>query len=114
LGDQPPELGGGDQGMTPPELLLAALAACAGHYAREYLCARSFPIEGLAVRVTAEKAAQLVRIGAFHMDVDLSSAHEESHREGLGLAVKRCLIHNTLLHPPEIEISVAGAAPVVS
>ena len=28
--DQPPENGGFDEGMTPPELLLASLASCAG------------------------------------------------------------------------------------
>jgi uncharacterized OsmC-like protein len=81
--------------MTPPELLLAALGAFAGYHAREYLRARSFPIEGLAVRITAEKAAQPPRLGEFHIDVDAPSAHEESHREGLVRAVKRCLIHNT-------------------
>ena len=34
---------GNDEGVTPPELLLASLGACAGHYAAEYLRARSLP-----------------------------------------------------------------------
>ena len=41
--DQPPEMKGGDQGMTPPELLLASLGTCAGYYAAEYLRTRSLP-----------------------------------------------------------------------
>ncbi len=55
--DQPVENGGSDGGMTPPELLLAALGTCAGHYAAQYLKSRSLAAEGLEVRVSAEKAA---------------------------------------------------------
>src|SRR5438132_632975 len=32
--DQPQEMGGEDHGMTPPELFLAALGACAGYRRR--------------------------------------------------------------------------------
>jgi len=35
--DQPAENGGFDEGMTPPELLLASLGSCAGFYAAQYL-----------------------------------------------------------------------------
>src|ERR1043166_7602554 len=34
--DQPPENGGADAGMSPPEFLLASLATCAGYYAAQY------------------------------------------------------------------------------
>jgi putative redox protein len=37
VSDQPPENGGHDEGMTPPELLLASLGSCAGFYAAQYL-----------------------------------------------------------------------------
>jgi putative redox protein len=35
--DQPFENGGSDEGMSPPELLLASLATCAAYYATQYL-----------------------------------------------------------------------------
>ena len=35
--DQPVETGGYDEGLTPPELLLASLGSCAGYYAAQYL-----------------------------------------------------------------------------
>src|SRR5437868_7028971 len=115
LSDQPLELGGADQGMTPPELLLAALGSCAGSYASEYLRVRSLPIAGLSIRVIAEKAAQPARLASFHVEIEAPSARDDRHREGLIRAVKKCLIHNTLLHPPEFEIVVAqGATAVVS
>jgi uncharacterized OsmC-like protein len=37
VSDQPPENGGYDEGMTPPELMLASLGSCAGFYAAAYL-----------------------------------------------------------------------------
>src|SRR5678816_3766136 len=51
--DQPEENGGFDEGMTPPELLLASLGTCAGYYAAEYLRTRQLPTAGMRVRVTA-------------------------------------------------------------
>ena len=105
--DQPPENGGEDQGMTPPEFLLASLGTCAGFYAAQYLRARSLPAAGLTVKVEAEKAAQPARLGSFKIEV-AAPVEEERHREGILRAVKNCLIHNTLLHPPAIEILVGA------
>lgn len=36
VSDQPADNGGYDEGMTPPELLLASLGSCAGFYAAQY------------------------------------------------------------------------------
>lgn len=103
--DQPATNGGTDSGMTPPELMLASLAACAGYYAAQYLNARKLSSENLNVRVTAEKAQGPSRLGAFRIEVDAPEAPVE-HEAGLLRAVKACLIHNTLLHPPVIETQV--------
>ena len=69
LCDQPFDSGGEDQGMTPPEFLLAALASCAAYYAAEYLKVRNLPAAGLNVRVTAEKAQQPARLASFAIHV---------------------------------------------
>jgi len=111
--DQPVESGGRDGGMTPPELLLASLGACAAHYAAEYLRARSLPAEGLLVRVTAEKALQPARLTEFHIDVEVPPLEDLRHQEGILRAVRRCLVHNTLHHAPAIDVrllTVAAAA----
>ena len=105
LSDQPLENGGADSGMTPPELLLASLGACAGHYAAEYLRARSLPADGLKIHVAAEKALKPARLSIFRIHVEAPSVAEK-HQEGLLRAVKHCLIHNTLLHPPSVEVAV--------
>ena len=37
ISDQPAESNGYDEGMTPPELMLASLGSCAAYYAVDYL-----------------------------------------------------------------------------
>jgi uncharacterized OsmC-like protein len=104
--DQPVAEGGLDAGVSPPELLLAALGSCAGHYALEYLRARALPLSDLSVTVTAERFAESGRLGAFRVTVHASGAGEK-HRRGLLRAVKACLIFNTLTSIPSIEVEVA-------
>jgi len=53
--DQPLDNDGADSAMTPPELFLSSLGACAAYYAAEYLRARGLPHEELEIRVSGEK-----------------------------------------------------------
>ena len=105
LCDQPFENGGSDKGMTPPEFLLASLGTCAGFYAAQYLKVRSIPFESLNVRVNAEKTAGPARLAKFKIAVEVPGL-EPQHEPGILRAVKACLIHNTLQHPPTIETHV--------
>jgi uncharacterized OsmC-like protein len=107
--DQPVDQGGSDTGMTPPEFLLASLATCAAYYATQYLKARKLPAEDLKVRVSAEKATQPARLASFQIEVTVP-ALDDRHQAGILRAVKSCLIHNTLLGGPSIEIAVNAMA----
>jgi putative redox protein len=108
--DQPPENGGEDAGMTPPEFLLVSLGTCAGFYAAQYLKIRELPSEGLEVRVTAEKERGPARLGSFRIEVRVP-ALDPKHIEGVERSVKACLIHNTLLHGPAIETVISVLEP---
>jgi putative redox protein len=103
--DQPLDNGGSDEGISPPEFLLASLATCAAYYAAQYLKTRGLPAADLGVRVTAEKALKPARLSSFKIEVS-GPVLEERHQEGMLRAVKACLIHNTLLGVPSIEIQV--------
>jgi len=111
--DQPAENGGYDEGMTPPELLLASLASCAGFYAAQYLRKYKLATKGTRVRVTADKAKEPARVDNFHIEVESPRDLTEEHRVGMERAVHHCLIHNTLLHPPKINIEIKQLAEVV-
>lgn len=106
LCDQPAENGGDDAGMTPPELLLASLGSCAAFYAAQYLRTRNLAETGVEVTVTAEKLKQPARVGNFRVKVACHVALTEEQTEGLMRSVHHCLVHNTLLTPPSIEIEL--------
>jgi putative redox protein len=104
--DQPAENGGFDEGVTPPDLLLASLGSCAGFYASQYLRKFRLATEGTRVRVTAEKVKDPARMDNFRIEVETPVELTKEHRAGVERAVHHCLIHNTLQHPPKIEIEI--------
>ena len=105
--DQPLENGGFDEGITPPELLLAALGSCSAFYVAQYLRKHKLAGEGSRVRVTCEKVKTPVpRLTNFVIEVDALAELNEEHRNGLQQAVEHCLVHNTLLHPPKIALKI--------
>mgnify|MGYP003497489090 CR=1 FL=1 len=112
--DQPLASGGFNEGMTPPELMLASLGACAGYYAVDYLKCAKLPTDGVRVRTTAEKAQGPPRLDDIRIELECPGAVKELHQRALLDAVRRCLIHNTLLYTPRIRVELAGAvAPAV-
>jgi uncharacterized OsmC-like protein len=92
--------------MTPPELLLASLGSCAAFYAAQYLTTRHIAETGVEVTVNAEKLKQPARIGNFRVQVMCPVSLTEDQSEGLMRCVHHCLVHNTLLRPPSIEIQL--------
>jgi putative redox protein len=111
--DQPRENGGEDAGMSPPELLLASLGSCAAYYAAQYLKTRALKVDNLNVRVTAEKAFHPARLGSFRIEVTAMGL-DPQQEAGLMRSVKACLIHNTLLAAPQIEVAIETALPVAT
>jgi len=98
LCDQPVDAGGEDAGMTPPELLLVSLGTCAMY--------------GMTLTVGADKAANPARLGAFRIAIDLPGNMEERHVEGARRSAEKCLVKNTLLLAPSIELTVRSAQAV--
>jgi uncharacterized OsmC-like protein len=112
VSDQPAEQGGFNEGMTPPELLLASLGSCAGFYAAQYLRKHKLAVEGTRVRVTCDKVKDPIpRMTNFVIEVDSPVELSQEHRQGVHQAVEHCLVHNTLLHTPKISLKVDCAIP---
>lgn len=106
ISDQPSDNGGYDEGMTPPELMLASLGSCAAFYAAAYLKKHNLATVGTKVRVTCDKVKPPARLDNFRIEVEVPVELDEKHRAGVMDSVHRCLIHNTLLQPPKIEIAI--------
>lgn len=110
--DQPAENGGYDEGMTPPELLVASLGSCAAYYAVDYLKRNNLLVDGTKVRVTADKVKPPARLDNFRIEVLVPRELTEEQRKGIDAAVHKCIIHNTLMSPPKIELDVKSAVAV--
>lgn len=95
--------------MSPPEFLLASLGACAGFYGTQYLKTRGLDPMPFTVHVEAEKAVRPARIAAFRIEIETPDL-DEHHREGVLRAVKACLIHNSLLAQPAIDVVLKSTA----
>jgi len=105
--DQPLENGGFDEGVTPPELLLAALGSCAAYYAAQYLRKHKLSGEGSRVRVTCDKVKTPVpRLTNFVIEVNALVDLTTEYQKGIREAVEHCLVHNTLLHTPKITLKI--------
>ena len=107
LSDQPLDNDGTDAAMTPPELFLSSLGACAAYYAEEYLRARALPDEDLDIRVSALKGDNPARIASIQVDV-IAPGLTQRHRDGLLRAIDACLITNTLHIPPHMDVRVVA------
>jgi len=109
ISDQPVEHNGYDEGMTPPELLLASLGSCAAYYAVDYLKRNKLLQEGTRVRVTADKVKAPFRLDNFKVEVDVQGELDDNALKGVEEAVHRCLIHKTLLQAPKIDVEIKAA-----
>jgi putative redox protein len=109
VADQPFDDDGTDAAMTPTELFLSGLGACAAYYAEEYLRARALPDEDLEVRLSAVKGDKPPRITEVHVEV-IAPGLTQKHRDGVLRAVDACLLENTLHKPPEIVVKVVSTS----
>ncbi|MBI4890698.1 MAG: OsmC family protein [Acidobacteria bacterium] len=107
--DQPEDNGGANEGMTPPEFLLASLGTCAGFYAVQYLKTRNLPMEGLKVKVVCEKVLGPARLENFVVTIETPTALSEKDVEGVRRSAEKCLVKNTMLMPPAMSVAITSA-----
>jgi uncharacterized OsmC-like protein len=113
VSDQPAENGGSDEGMTPPEFLLAALGSCAAYYAVEYLKTRKLASAGTRVVVSAEKAKNPARLDNFQVRVQVPVTLTTEQQQGIQRAIEKCVVHNTLTHSPKISTEVVSETSIL-
>lgn len=104
--DQTPKDGGDDTALTPTELFIASLATCPMVYVLAFAKRHEIPVEGLTADVEYENVDNPRRVGRFAITIHLPAPVSDQHRAALHRAAEQCLVHNTLLQPPEIGVTV--------
>lgn len=105
--DLPPAKGGTDQGMTPPELLVAAFGACIGVYVTQYCKQVGLNCDGLTVDVDWETVEEPLRVGRLHATVNVPAGIPEERKAAVKKVAEHCLIHQTLCNMPDMDIKIA-------
>jgi putative redox protein len=105
--DMSPSDGGADTGFAPVELLAGSLGACIAMMVQRYLVTCDHADGDVGVSLTVELADQPKRIGGIVVDVELPDGVPESRREAIRRVAEQCVIHETLRHPPRLDIDFA-------
>lgn len=100
----------GKNGLTPPDVLLAALGSCIGVYIRKYSETAKLNLLNFSVTVEAEFSQEPpLCFKAIRVAVDLKDAHLDERRiKALLEFVKNCPVHNTLKSNPLVEIKLSS------
>ena len=88
--------------------MAVAVGACAHYFAAAFLFARKLSPDGLRVEVEAEKVREpSPRFGKFSIRVTLPAGVPEHYLPQIERVVRNCPAYGTLLHPPDVELTVA-------
>lgn len=107
--DQPLQDGGEGTAPSPTELFVASLASCVAHYARRYLARHQLPTEGLTVRADYQIGTGPARVSAVQVAVTVSPEVPPARREALLAVASHCTVHNSLTHPPAVQVTLEPA-----
>jgi putative redox protein len=102
IADEPASNGGGDEGMSPHEILASALGACTCATVRMYADRKGMSLDGLHVTVLLMRDNDNNTTN-ISRDITLTGDLNPEDREKLIAIANKCPVHKTLTNPISIE-----------
>ncbi|MCG6989980.1 MAG: OsmC family protein [Gemmatimonadetes bacterium] len=103
--DMAPEDGGAGAGLSPVEMFAGSLGACIAMMVQCY-CETCGCDGDVGVSLALELLPKPKRIGAVVVDVELPRGVSEDRRDAIRRVVRECVIHETLRHPPDVDVEI--------
>lgn len=98
-----------DQGPTPTELFVAGLASCAAFYVGRFLRRHTPTENGFAVECGFRMSeSPPSRVASIELKVVLEESVSDDLRAAVSRVAEHCTVHNSLVNPPSVTISVAS------
>lgn len=102
VADEPVDVGGGDRGMKPGELLAGSLAACTLMTLRMYADRKNWPLDSAVVHVDFTNDPATNR-SLFSIQLILNGDLDKEQRARLLEITDRCPIHRALQNPVDFD-----------
>ncbi len=105
MADEPTELGGGNLGFTPTELLESSLAACTAMTIRLYADRKGWDLEKVEIKVGFKRNISTNQI-TFKKEIQLSGNLNQEQREKLLDMGSKCPIEKMITGTIEVSSSL--------
>lgn len=90
---------------SAPELLMASLGSCIGSVLVTFGDRHDINLDGMQIALDWETAERPYRIGRIAVQVSIPQPLSDETGVTLERVAHACLVHNTLTHPPDIEVT---------
>lgn len=100
--DEPEELGGTNEGMTPGALLLASLGSCTAITIRMYADRKEIPLEAIKIDLAICKEEEMSKETTITRKIEFTGELTQEQRERLMVIADKCPIHKLLTNPIKI------------
>ncbi len=104
IADEPKELGGQDEGLTPTQLLLSSLGACKVMTARMYADQKKWSLEKVTVHLSSEvQKSEQQQATYVKCHVSFDGDLDDDQKKRLLTIIDKCPIHKILSNPIIID-----------
>lgn len=100
--DEPKELGGTDEGMSPGALLLASLGSCTAITVRMYADRKAIALTAIKIELAICKEEEMNKETTIMRKIELNGDLTSEQRERLMQIADKCPIHKLLSNPIKI------------
>jgi putative redox protein len=111
LVDMPKDSKGEDRGPSPADLMTAAMGACMGMHMVLYCQTAGINGQGMEMSLVYNLVEEKGRRRIHVVTGDISLPQDPGPRKSALLrAAENCIVRNTLMNPPEIDLEITSAA----